>query len=213
MRVGQGRTRSGRPQGLTLTRSHDAVRLRPGVNDMHLMAFTPSRNWRFANRRCTSNEKPPTMSLLVTTRPAHEDDADFALAVRELTMRQYVEKTWGTWNSAEARKEIDEDIYHRRLRVVEVNRTAAGMIRVDEQETRVHVDQIYLLPEYQNRGIGSGLIRDVQCAARQQGLPVSLWVLRVNPAQRLYERLGFRVVEETNARLRLQSEGLTSAPS
>ena len=61
MRVGQGRTRSGRPQGLTLTRSHDAVRLRQGVNDMHLMAFTPSRNWRFENRRCTSNEKPPAL--------------------------------------------------------------------------------------------------------------------------------------------------------
>jgi GNAT superfamily N-acetyltransferase len=146
------------------------------------------------------------MPLLVTTRPALEDDAAFALAVRERTMRRYVEIAWGAWDSAQAKKQIDEDIYQRRLRVVEVERQAVGIIRVDEQANHFHVDQMFLLPDYQNQGIGSGLIREVQAAAKQHGLPVSLWVLRVNPARRMYERLGFRVVEETNASVRLQSE-------
>ena len=56
---------------------------------------------------------------------------------------------------------------------------------------------IEILPEYQNRGVGSAVIRDVLAQAQAEGLPVGLQVLKVNPARRLYERLGFNVVGET----------------
>ena len=46
-----------------------------------------------------------------------------------------------------------------------------------------------------------------QRAAFDQGLPVKLGVLKVNPARRLYERLGFRMVEETEV-----SYGMAATP-
>lgn len=51
---------------------------------------------------------------------------------------------------------------------------------------------IALLASYRNRGIGTQLIRQLtdQCVAN--GGALSLQVLRGNPAQRLYERMGFR---------------------
>ncbi len=120
-------------------------------------------------------------------------------------MRGYVESTWGVWNADEARAQITEDITRGRLRIVDVNNRAAGMTRVDKHPTHIDINQVFILPEHQGQGVGTKLIEDVLLLSRQLGVPVRLWVLRVNPAQRLYERLGFRVFEETDASLHLQS--------
>ena len=54
--------------------------------------------------------------------------------------------------------------------------------------------------EYQRRGIGSKLVERLLAEARSARLPLRLRVLRVNPAFRLYQRMGFRVVEATPER-------------
>ncbi len=56
---------------------------------------------------------------------------------------------------------------------------------------------IILLPELRGRGIGLCLIEKILERGRQTGRPVVLQVLRLNPARRLYERLGFREIELT----------------
>jgi len=57
---------------------------------------------------------------------------------------------------------------------------------------------IQLLPEFQGRGIGSDLILRELAHAKALGKPLRLQVLRANDrARALYERLGFRVVGET----------------
>lgn len=142
---------------------------------------------------------------LVTVRNAQESDTDFAYAVRERSMRQYVEQTWGEWNEGQARNQIAEDILHSRLSIIEVNREPAGMLRVDEHGTHMDIDQLFLLPEFQNQGIGTSLLQGILARAKDKRLPVRLWVLRVNPARSLYERLGFLVLEETSASLHLHS--------
>ncbi len=58
------------------------------------------------------------------------------------------------------------------------------------------------LPEYQRRGVGSAVIKDVNREATEQELPVTLGVLKVNPrAQALYEKLGFVVNGETETHI------------
>lgn len=54
------------------------------------------------------------------------------------------------------------------------------------------------MPAYQRRGIGAAILRDVIAEARAGGHAVALRVLKVNPARRLYERLGFAVVGESD---------------
>ena len=61
-----------------------------------------------------------------------------------------------------------------------------------------HVD-IALLPRYCNRGIGTRLLRELQSEAAAAGKPLRIHVERVNPALRLYERLGFRQIEDRGA--------------
>jgi ribosomal protein S18 acetylase RimI-like enzyme len=47
------------------------------------------------------------------------------------------------------------------------------------------------------RGLGGAIVRSIVEDATRRRSPVRLQVLRPNPARRLYERLGFRVVGET----------------
>ncbi|MDO9319317.1 MAG: GNAT family N-acetyltransferase [Gammaproteobacteria bacterium] len=128
-----------------------------------------------------------------------------AYEIRERSMRMYVEKTWGVWKEDEARNQIRDDITYRRLSIIEVDDQPIGMMRVDEHNTHFDIDQLFLLPHSQNQGIGTALIRSVLSRAKERGLPVKLWVLRVNPARNLYLRLGFKVVIETDESLHLQS--------
>lgn len=56
--------------------------------------------------------------------------------------------------------------------------------------------QIQLIPEFQGRGLGTQILRDLMAEAKRAGASVRLSVLERSPARRLYERLGFSVLEE-----------------
>jgi ribosomal protein S18 acetylase RimI-like enzyme len=64
---------------------------------------------------------------------------------------------------------------------------------------------IAVLPEYAGRGVGTQLLRHVLEAAKQLYSSVTLSVRTTNPPQRLYERMGFVVVEKITNRVGTQS--------
>ncbi len=58
--------------------------------------------------------------------------------------------------------------------------------------TRIH--KIYLLPEYQGKGIGKALMNEISARSRKMNdTGLSLNVNRQNPAQHFYTRLGFEI--------------------
>ena len=72
-----------------------------------------------------------------------------------------------------------------------------GVVSVVRRATDIFLSNIELLPAYQGQGIGTHLIRALITEARQKGIPITLQVLKVNPARKLYERLGFSINGET----------------
>ena len=130
-------------------------------------------------------------------RPATGGDYDFLYALQRVTYREYVIQTWGVWDEA-----WQQDYFHAhfdpaREQIIVVDRQDAGAISVDRRPGELFLANIQILPAYQNGGLGTALIRQLLAEAQRRGVPMVLQVLRVNPARRLYERLGFRVVEET----------------
>ena len=69
---------------------------------------------------------------------------------------------------------------------------------VEEEATHFQVQQVYLLPPFQRKGIGTEVLTRVVQRARAKEVPVRLRVLRVNPARLFYETLGFIVTEADN---------------
>ena len=71
---------------------------------------------------------------------------------------------------------------------------AGGMI-VEERDGDLHLIDITLLDERRGQGIGTRVMSDLIEDAKRGGRGVLLFVEQFNPAQRLYERLGFVEVE------------------
>jgi len=75
--------------------------------------------------------------------------------------------------------------------VIELEGVPIGRLMVSRAEPAAVLVDIALLPEHRGKGIGSGLIRDLIQQCNRDKLPLRLQVLKTNPAQHLYERLGF----------------------
>lgn len=67
----------------------------------------------------------------------------------------------------------------------------AGAMIVARSQAELRLVDISVLPEHRGRGIGAGAIGELIREAHARARPLRLSVLRTNPAQRLYQRLGF----------------------
>ena len=135
-------------------------------------------------------------------RQATESDYDFLWWLHGATMRTYVEAIWG-WDEAVQRAIFQERFDPARLQIVERAGEVIGYISVERREDSIFLSAIEVAPDFQGRGIGTRLIRDLQDDAKRQGIPVSLRVLQGNPARRLYERLGFAATGETETHIKM----------
>ena len=124
-------------------------------------------------------------------RPAGPNDSEFAYCAKEAAFRPYVEKVWG-WDEAEQRRVHEERFAAQDFRVISVAGTDVGIMAVVVAPDCLKLNQLFLLPEHQAKGIGSACMRLIMAEARQLGLPVRMRVLKVNPRARAFcERLGF----------------------
>lgn len=90
------------------------------------------------------------------------------------------------WTRRKIEKRIDE--YTRVL----CDGETAGFFRFVSDGDRMELDDLYVLPAFRNRGVGTAVLR--RCLA--QGKPVYFYVFTGNTrAIALYEREGFRVTE------------------
>jgi ribosomal protein S18 acetylase RimI-like enzyme len=139
----------------------------------------------------------------IDLRPATPDDYDFVFSVHCAAMRPSVEPIYGwdeDWQSSYLQEHFNPD----ERQIIRYGGADVGYISVAEQESRLLLQTIGILPEYQGRGIGTTLIRRLQRRARLRGVPLRLQVLKGNPARGLYERLGFKVFDATDTHYQLE---------
>jgi ribosomal protein S18 acetylase RimI-like enzyme len=141
------------------------------------------------------------LSLELTMRPARVADEAFLLELRKNTMERYLEG---------AGEPIDEETHLRRIRshfsdakIICQADERIGLIKTHLSSTEWAISQLQVVPALQGKGVGTEVIRRVIEQADRDSLPVTLCVLRNNPAIRLYERLGFRVVLQNDVELSL----------
>ena len=89
---------------------------------------------------------------------------------------------------------------HSLCQVVEMLGCPVGRLWVAQDARSLTVLDISLIAELRGQGIGTDCLRRVQRRAAAAGLDVELQVVRGNPAQRLYQRLGFRDLGEAGVR-------------
>jgi GNAT superfamily N-acetyltransferase len=131
-------------------------------------------------------------------RKSEETDFEFVFQLNKANMRRYVELLRG-WNDDAERDDMRRHFLLGKEQIIVVDGKDVGRLAVDRYPDRIDLRHVEILPEYQGRGIGTKIIQDILDAARQLRAPVTLMVLSINPAKRLYGKLGFVTVEETDA--------------
>jgi GNAT superfamily N-acetyltransferase len=139
----------------------------------------------------------------VELRPANDDDRELIFDAFKATLQKYVAWAWG-WDEDFQRKGFWQQQAADEFRVITVNGKIAGGIRTEVQESLHFVRLIFLLPDFQRQGIGTQLILAEAARASRANKQLHLKVIKINPAQTLYERIGFVVVSEDAATIHMR---------
>lgn len=135
---------------------------------------------------------------MIDDHPAHgrysirdltDDDEQWMWDAGCEVMRPYIEPVYG-WVEEHVRYFFDKN--WRKRRVVMVDGDNAGWLELNLEDRWLYLAEIGLLPAFRNQGLGTQIIQDVLDYADANDLDVELHVLVTNPAQRLYERMGFK---------------------
>ena len=139
----------------------------------------------------------------VTLRAARPTDLDFLVALYASTRAdEFAAMGWPVETErAFMRMQFDAQRrdYEQRhpgaaIDIVEQCRCPIGRLWVAQDARSLTVLDIAIVAELRGRGIGTECLQRVLRRADLAGLDVELQVVVGNPAQRLYERLGFRAV-------------------
>ena len=82
------------------------------------------------------------------------------------------------------------------FQIIMLNGAPAGRLYVHRGANEIRLMDITLLREFRGQGVGSTLSRELLAEGATSGKKVTLHVEQFNPAFHLYERMGFRVVED-----------------
>jgi GNAT superfamily N-acetyltransferase len=149
----------------------------------------------------------------VSLRPERDDDLDFLCGLYGSTRADELAQV--PWSDEEKQRFVrfQFDAQRRFYReqypsatfeVIEVDGAPAGRLYVVEWPAEIRLMDVALLPTRRGRGVGTTLLRDLQARGEAAGKPLTIHVERFNPALRLYQRLGFRAIEDKGVYLLLE---------
>jgi GNAT superfamily N-acetyltransferase len=139
-------------------------------------------------------------------RKATASDSEFAYRAKKTAFRQYVEQVWG-WDEAEQRRLHARRFSSQDFSVQQWSGVDVGIMAIDREADCVMLNQIFILPEYQGRGIGTACAKRVIEQAAAAGLPVRLQALKVNSrAISFFRKLGFNKIGESDTHVMMEKQ-------
>jgi GNAT superfamily N-acetyltransferase len=148
----------------------------------------------------------PIEDLTVALRPVSPDDDEFLLSVYASTRADELaqvewepgqKESFVRWQFDLQQKEYDARYPDARYGVILVNHEPAGRIWIGEDDTQIRLLDIGLLKQFQNRGVGTVLLKQLIAEANAKNKPLRHMVFVLNnDAHRFYERLGFVTIED-----------------
>lgn len=146
----------------------------------------------------------------ISLRPIQDEDlmvlSEIYGGTREKELTQIVE-----WNEEQKRAFVlqqfmaQHEYYQKNyigaaFYIIQKNKDSIGRLYIHEnfQEKGVRIIDIAILSQWQNKGIGSSILKDILAKASTLNRAVSIHVETFNPAMKLYKKLNFEKISETN---------------
>ena len=137
----------------------------------------------------------------ITRRAAVESDWAFFLGCHHAAYREASERQFGPWDEARQDRFAEASWRAARFEILLCDGAPCGYLCVEERLDDLHVREIVVHPAFQNRGVGTAVLRETVERARARGVPVRLGTFLTNRAAGLYRRLGFRETGRTDSHI------------
>ena len=140
-----------------------------------------------------------------------ESDFELAFEIKKQALGPHVAKQWG-WDDTVQRRFHQEHWNERELLAIQLGGIDVGTVWIKKFEDHWRFGEFFILPEYQNKGIGSYILSKVIADAEQTPLPIRLEYLKWNPVASLYERKGFHRIGENETHYFMEKSEPNLAP-
>jgi ribosomal protein S18 acetylase RimI-like enzyme len=140
---------------------------------------------------------------MITTRKATDDDKPFLWKLKVASLRPYVAQIYG-WDEPTQYGYFENGFHPSAIQIIQYDGQNVGMYELQESVKSWFLAVIMVLPEFQNKGIGSTIIQRMIDDIAVSNKPLRLQVFKVNPARRLYERLGFVKLGESKTHIQME---------
>ncbi|MGF1525841.1 MAG: GNAT family N-acetyltransferase [Candidatus Competibacterales bacterium] len=140
---------------------------------------------------------PPVVTYSV--RPAHPEDFPHLDALYTDNMRVHVERL-GTWDPL-----LFRDVFNlQECEVITSDGEIIGLRKIVRSTKEIYLAELQVGKGYRNFGIGGALLKEVVDEAERTRKRLWLQVIKGNPAENLYRRMGFRPFAEGYAHRKLE---------
>jgi len=149
----------------------------------------------------------------VTLRKGAIDDFEMLYKINKEAYKPYVEQIWG-WNEEYQYNFFKKHIIFDRIELIMMDDKPVGFISINYKEDLIFGESIALLSDFQSKGIGTKIIKDLIAKSKQMAIPFCIQVFKVNTrAKALYEQLGFIQYGENETHYKYKIEpGTEKAP-
>lgn len=147
------------------------------------------------------------MKFTLGFRKVVDDDIDFLLKLRKLSMNEHLVNAKMTMNDQQHLERIKSHYYESQVILRDrkpIGTIQLGIVALTGTKKSLHIRQFQILPEHQGKGVGSKVLAVVKKRALQLQLPITLNVLLKNPARGLYLRHGFQIDKKNNIEFQMR---------
>jgi ribosomal protein S18 acetylase RimI-like enzyme len=137
-------------------------------------------------------------------RPARADDFDFCARLYFSGMAETIRRL--NLDIAAQTRSLRERWDAGEVQIITCDDADIGWMQSSIGVGGLYLEQIFIDAAFQRRGVGTDVIVGLIDKASRAGRPVTLGVVKTNPARRLYERLGFRITHQDDRKFYMRRE-------
>jgi ribosomal protein S18 acetylase RimI-like enzyme len=137
-------------------------------------------------------------------RPVSTDDFHFVWSLYRDLMKPLTVELLGSWNETAQKHVVQLALTHLGTFIIAKDEFNIGWVQIVDSPDTIYLGQLYLAPLSQNRGIGTAILRELAEKARREDKTLTLDVTKNNRSRALYKRLGFRVIGQSEHKLKMQ---------
>lgn len=128
--------------------------------------------------------------MLIAFIQTSEADVDQLVSIRIAAMRESLTMV-GRFEPERARSRFLSSFDPRHCYFLKIQDQTAGFFSLHREEGAFSLQHMYLLPEYQRKGIGSQALKRILAGTDRWNLPVKVGALRGSDSNRFYQHHGF----------------------